>query len=149
MNECLYCYIQTLGSLSSRYTTEFFRIILENYQFYKKLFADEYDFNTQYVHDYWSNSIEGMIFRSLEEKENVDEIEKVVLQTLKNPQVVDWFLKRTNADKYAYEIATAIRNGDVEKAFSGYKNQYVRRKRASRKKAFLQNIKNVFRRINK
>lgn len=68
IDDCLYCYMDTPGSLSRTYTTDFFNIIIKNYQLYKSLFEGDYNFETQYVYDYWRNAIVNMFFRSFAEK---------------------------------------------------------------------------------
>lgn len=94
MDDCLYNYVDVPNSLSRRYDMHFFDIILDNYKKYIALFGKLYNFEIPYVNNYWSNSIENMILRSLNEKEYKKEIRHNIIDILKNPIVNHWFLKR-------------------------------------------------------
>ena len=94
MDVCLYNYVDVPNSLSRRYDMHFFDIILDNYKKYVTLFENFYDFDTLYANNYWSNSIENMILRSLGEKKSKRKIKYNIINTLKNPIVNHWFLER-------------------------------------------------------
>ena len=118
IDQCFYNYLDVSGSLSRTYSMEFFRIILANYRHYKKLFGNEYDFNTQYVNNYWCHSIENMIFRSLEQSVNREAIRKNILQTLQDEQVIHWFSNRVPEDAVEKEMSALVAAGEAEKALN-------------------------------
>lgn len=126
LNDWFYCYMDTPGSLSRTYTTDFFRIIIENYHFYKTLFSENYDFETQYVYDYWRNAIVNMVFRSFEEEDVNGEITKVIRQTLCNDIVVNWFAKATNTIRIEKNLAIHIQNGNIDEALILFRKYYKR-----------------------
>lgn len=148
MDECLYRYMDTPGSLSRTYTTAFFDIIIKNYNFYKGLFADEYDFETQYVYDYWRNSIVNMIFRSFEETEKKETIENVIKETLSNTQVIAWFERASVSTALEKSIACKVSSLDVDGALALLKKQYKQNqkqeKAKTRKTALKRFLKKLF-----
>lgn len=129
VDRCFYNYVDVSGSLSRKYSMEFFKVILANYQHYKQLFGDEYDFDTQYVNNYWCYSIENTIFRSLEQKENREQIRQNILQTLRDEQVIHWFTERNTNSSFQRKVGEMIISGDPEKAlrlFQSYKQKKQR-----------------------
>lgn len=148
LDDWLYCYMDTPGSLSRTYTTAFFDIIIKNYNFYKGLFAEEYDFETQYVYDYWRNSIVNMIFRSFEETEKKVTIENVIKETLSNTQVVTWFERASVSTALEKSIACKVSSLDVDGALALLKKQYKQNqkqeKAKTRKTALKRFLKKLF-----
>lgn len=116
MDKCFYNYVYTPNSLSQRYSLDFFRIILANFNHYRELFRDRFDFDTQYANDYWARAIENMIFRSLEQKENRELIRNNILETLQDEQVISWFAKREPSQSFHHELKDYIVSGEYEKA---------------------------------
>ncbi len=114
MAPCFYNYIYTPGSLSQRYTTDYFRIIVENFQRYREVFGTQYDFDTPYVNGYWANSIWNIVMLSINQRENVASIRSVMEATLTDKQVVHWFAARDPADRTQREISRCIVKGDVD-----------------------------------
>lgn len=123
MDRCLYYYMDTPNSLSRRYSKDFFRIIIANFALYKGLYGDRYDFDTEYVNGYWSRAIENMIFRSLEQVEDKDEIRQIILKTLENAQVVHWYANRKPCNAFEQEMSRLVSSGQCEKALQNYIRQ--------------------------
>lgn len=121
MDKCFYNYVSTPNSLSQRYNLDFFRIIIENFRHYRELFEDRFDFNSQYVNDYWSGAIENMIFRSLKETENQKIIQNNIRDTLRNEQVIYWFVNRTPKKRYQLKVKQFLVEGEYEKALNCFK----------------------------
>lgn len=124
MDQCFYNYVSVTDSLSRRYHMEFFDVILKNYWLYRDLFGDEYDFETSYVWNHWSHSIENMIYRSLGETQNQTEIEQNILKTLQNPEVKKWFEHREAENEFERQVSEAVKNGDTVQALNLYKEKY-------------------------
>lgn len=134
MDRCFYNYVYTPNSLSQRYSLDYFRIILANFNHYRELFEDRFDFDTQYANDYWARAIENMVFRSLEQTEKTAQIRNNILETLSNPQVVHWFAKRNPGNEFERKVSELIVTGNVEDAVRCYEKQASKknRKRAIR-----------------
>lgn len=138
VSECFYNYVDIPNSLSRRYHLEFFDVILKNYEMYRSVYGEIYDFDTPYVNGYWAGSIENMIYRSLEEKENQDVIRGNILSTLQKEQVVHWFVCRETHDAFSAKIKEWMRTGEFEKVIDAYSKRSVhKRKEESRKKVKL------------
>ena len=120
MDRCFYNYVDIPGSLSRRYCLDFFRIILANFRHYSELFGDRFDFDSQYANDYWCHAIENMIFRSLEQKENQEQIRANILEVLADPQVIHWYAKREPQNAFEKEMSHFVLSGQHMKALSGY-----------------------------
>lgn len=134
IDQCFYFYVDVPGSLSRTYNLQFFDIILENYRMYKAWFGECYDFETQYVQNYWAHAIENMIFRSLEQTESTEQIRQNIFRILADPQVVQWFSKRNPADQFEKRVGDLIRSGKVEASVACYEarsEQLYRNKIAS------------------
>ena len=141
MNRCFYNYVFTPDSLSQRYTLDFFQIIVANFKHYSELFGDEFDFDTQYANDYWCHAIENMIFRSLEQTENVVQIRQNILQTLTDAQVVHWYAKRCPQNAFEQKMSRLVVSGQCEKALQEYEKQKKRQNNSQRIRKFLSAIK--------
>ena len=124
MDRCFYNYVDVPGSLSRRYSMAFFKIILANFQHYRMLFGDQFDFDTQYVNDYWCHAIENMIFRSLEQKENTEQIRQNILLTLADPQVVHWYANRNPQNAFEKKMSRLVIDNQVYKALDGYTRHF-------------------------
>lgn len=145
MDKYFYNYVQTPASLSQRYCLDYFKIILANFNHYRELFEDRFDFDTQYVNDYWAHSIENMIFRSLKQKENKAIIRSNILDTLQNEQVVHWFAKRVPQDTFEKKMSALVLNGKAEEALRGYKKRVAQ----ERRKQTVMGVKSYMRRCIK
>ena len=99
MDECFYNYVSVQESLSRRYNAQYLELILKNYNLYVQLFGEEYDFSSQYVIDYWSNSIENVIIQQLKVKNQHKEVIENITNILKEPQVKYWFKNRNKKDE--------------------------------------------------
>ena len=99
MDECFYNYVSVQESLSRRYNAQYLELILKNYNLYVQLFGKEYDFSSQYVIDYWSNSIENVIIQQLKVKNQHKEVIENITNILKEPQVKYWFKNRNKKDE--------------------------------------------------
>ena len=100
MDECFYNYVSVQESLSRRYNAKYLELILKNYNLYVQLFGEEYDFSSQYVIDYWSNSIENVIIQQLkvknQHKEVIENITKINEYFKKNQydRIIEIYEKR-------------------------------------------------------
>lgn len=128
MNDCFYNYVDVPNSLSRKYNPDFFKIILNNYELYCKWFKANYNFDTKYVNNYWSSSIENMIYRSLEQKSMKNQIYLNILDILSNSIVIDWFRKRDKDKKYKIKVDKYIINGETSKAIKVFKKVYKYKK---------------------
>lgn len=129
IDRCFYDYVDVPGSLSRRYSLDFFRIILENFHQYKHLYGDTYDFDAQYVNDYWCHSIENMIYRSLEQKDSNAQIRQIIMDTLRNEQVVHWYANRNPQNAFEKKMSSLVVSGQSEKALSAYENRMMQTQR--------------------
>ena len=125
MDRCFYNYVGVPGSLSQRYTTDFFRIILTNHRHYKELYGNDFDFDTQYVNNHWCRAIENMILHSLEQRENKSQIHSSILNTLSDPQVIHWYANREAQSRFQRSVGHLIVSGKGKKALRKYIN-YVK-----------------------
>ena len=128
-SESFYNYVDMPNSLSRRYHLEYFDVILKNYRLYVSIYKDQYDFTTSYVNTYWANAIERMVFRSLEQKENLEQIHQNILQTLQNEMVVQWFSQRTCTSAFEKKVSALIAVGENNAALSLYQKEYNRRQK--------------------
>ena len=147
MDRCFYNYVDIPGSLSRRYDLDFFRIILANFKHYAELFGDKFDFDTQYVNNYWCHAIENMIFRSLEQTENVTQIRQNILETLADAQVVHWYAKRNPQTPFEKEMSSLVVSGQCEKALSGYKTNWEKKQKKEAGKALVFKAKQVIKKV--
>ncbi len=134
MDLCLYHYVDMPGSLSRRYSMDFFRIILENYRLYRDWYGDCYDFETEYANDYWCRAIENMIFRSLEQIRNREQIEANILDTLSQEQVKHWYANRAADSEWERKLQTCVPEGRNREALQIYRK---RADRVHRKETYL------------
>lgn len=147
MDRCFYNYVDIPGSLSRRYSLDFFRIILANFRHYSDLFGDRFDFDTQYVNDYWCHAIEKMILRSLEEKDNTEQIRKNIRETLVDTQVVRWYAKRNPQNAFEKEMSRMVASGEGEKALSTYEIRWKREQKRESRKAYIFRAKQVVKKL--
>ena len=131
-----YNYVQTMGSLSGKYYLNFFDIILENYDLYYRLFKEEYNFETQYVCNYWCHSIENMIFRSLAEIDNKEKIKNNIIGTLQKPIVQKWYKNHSINNSYEKEILNLINDQKYEQVIGLYKKILYRNQRKEKIESF-------------
>lgn len=144
MDRCFYNYVDVPGSLSRRYSLDFFRIILANFRHYSDLFSDRFDFDTQYANNHWCHAIENMIFRSLEQKDHTEQIRENILETLANPQVIHWYAKRNPENAFEKKMSSLVVSGQREKALVNYRKcRQKQRKQENRKVAILKMKKTV------
>lgn len=137
MEEWFYNYVDVAGSLSRRYSMEFFDVIMANFRHYKGLYGDQYDFNTEYVNNYWCHAIENIILLSLEQKNFRDQIEQNVLNTLKKEQVIHWFSNRVPENKFEKETSKLVTAGKAEEALQFY----VKKAKKERRRKNFENAK--------
>ena len=147
MDRCFYNYVDIPGSLSRRYSMDFFKIILANFRHYRALFGDQFDFDTQYVNDYWCHAIENMIFLSLEQTENTEQIRQNILKTLADPQVVHWYARRNPQTPFEKEMSNLVVSGQCEKALSGYKKKWENTQKKAAEKALVFKVKQVIKKV--
>ena len=128
MNEYLYRCIGTPNSLSSKYTVDYFNIILDNYRLYKALFIKEYNFETQYVYDYWSNAIHKMVFRALEQDSNFEKNRSFIDKALLSDEMQKWVKNSSKNTRFLKNISNAILRQDLDKVYCFYQKEYKKRK---------------------
>lgn len=144
MDQCFYNYIFTPNSLSQRYTPDYFRIILANFRHYRELFEDRFDFDTQYVCDYWSRSIENMVFLSLEQTENRELIRQNILDTFRDELVIDWFSRSAVADPATCDL---IRAQQAENALLHYQKLVAKKHWQARIQGLIRRAKGIVHRL--
>lgn len=145
ISEYLYRYIGTPNSLSTKYTTDYLKIIIENFNLYKSLFGEEYNFETQYVYDHWSNAFHNMIFRALKQDSNFDENRSVIDKALLSDEVQQWVQNSSKDTRFLKKISRAILNKNLEDTYYLYRKEYKKRSRIG----FIQKIKGLLRKIKK
>lgn len=129
MDQCLYYYVFTEGSLGQRYSLDFFKIMLTSFQFYRQLYADEFEFDTPFVNHYWCHAIENMIYRSLEQKQNRETIKENILSTLRDAQVIEWYTKCPPQNAFETKVNALVVAGDAEAALQVYKKKASQKRR--------------------
>lgn len=129
MNLCFYHYIYAEGSLSQQYSMDYFRIILASFREYLRLYGDEYDFDTQYVNNHWCHAIENVIFRSLEQTQNREDIKCNIIDTLHEEQVVYWYANRMPQDAFEKKVSALVVAGKAEEALRGYEKRLAQKRR--------------------
>lgn len=147
MDKCFYNYVDVPGSLSRRYSLDFFRIIVENFRHYSELFGDQFDFDAQYANNYWCHAIENMIFRSLEQKENTAQIRQNILKTLEDPQVVHWYARRNPQNAFEKEMSRLVISGQCERALQGYEKKSDKQQKKKARNAFVFQAKQAVKKI--
>lgn len=147
LDQCFYNYVYVPNSLSQRYSLDFFKIILANFNHYRELFEDRFDFDTQYVRNYWARAIENMIFRSLEQKDDRETIRNNMMDILKNEQVIYWFAKRTPESDFDQQISKLIEAGKLEQALNSYEKRMAQNRRRKAVVSMKHRIKRGIRKI--
>lgn len=131
IDECFYNYVSVENSLSRRYDMQFFELILSNYRKYKELFSDTYDFDCDFANNYWCHSIENMIMRSLDEKDNQEKIRDNILSVFENDTVIRWYKLRIPENEYEKTLSNYVVNHKGSEALKLYENQYKKNKKVS------------------
>jgi hypothetical protein len=147
MDRCFYNYVDVPGSLSRRYSLDFFRIILANFKHYSELFDHYFDFNTQYANDYWCHAIENMIFRSLEQTENTEQIRQNILEALSDPQVMHWYAKRNPENELERRTSAHVASGDFACALEEYEREWKNRQKKQAMSNMVFKAKHVVKKI--
>lgn len=124
IDQCYYHYVDVPGSLSRRYSLQFFDIILENYRMYREWYGDCYNFEAQYVQNYWAHAIENMIFRSLEQTENTEQIRQNILRVLADQQVLHWFAQRAPTSSFEECATRLVLSRQQQAALKCYEKAY-------------------------
>ena len=124
IDDFFYNYMDIPNSLSRRYSLDFFEIIIENYLFYYNNFSKIYDFDTDYVNNYWSSSIENMIFKSIAETKNKEKIKENIKLILSNNQVIQWYSKRICTDEFTKLVTKQVVNRNISNAIFLYTKKY-------------------------
>lgn len=143
MDRFFYNYVDIPGSLSRRYSMDFFRIIVANFKHYSELFGDRFDFDTQYVNDYWCHAIENMIFRSLEQKENMDQITSNILEMFRDSQVVHWYKKRHPRNHFEKEMSYLVLSNQGGRALLEYQKEWKRLQKLKTRRTRIFAIKRI------
>lgn len=127
IDQYFYNYVYTPGSLSQQYSDDYFRLILANFRLYSALFGDCYNFSSKYVCQYWSKSIEKMIFRAMSESGNMDMTRDAVTSVLANPQVRQWFAERNATTSFEKSVTECLGVGRYADAWNYYRREYKNR----------------------
>lgn len=146
IDKCFYNYVSVPGSLSRKYSMDFFRIIIENFNLYRDLFGNKYNFDTQYVNNYWCHSIENAIFLSLEQQDNKQKIRENILETLQNEQVIYWYINRQYANNTEKKLSKLVGTGKIEQAITVYTKCWKTKQCQNKSLLFIRSAK---RRISK
>ena len=149
IGEPLYNYVRVEDSLSSKYYLNFFEIILDNYNKYFNWFSKEYNFDIPYSNNYWCSSIENMIFKSLDQKENHDIIKNNILKVFCNEQVAEWYRKRIPTNRFQAKTYKLISERKYIELYDEYEKMYKKRKHNKQVKNIIQKIKGRLRNILK
>lgn len=149
MDKCFYNYVSVPNSLSRRYNNQFLEIILANYNLYVDLFGEDYDFSTQYVIDYWCNSIENMIMQQLRVKDQHPEVIQNIKKILKEPQVKIWYKNRTKKDQTEKEISQYLKENKYDQIIGIYEKKLIVLQKQERKASRKQILKKLVRKLVK
>lgn len=145
-----YNYVQTMGSLSTKYYSNFFDIILENYRHYTEWYAGEYDFDNQYCINYWCHSIENMMIRSLKETTQREIIREKMLHTLSNQQVQQWYARRIPLNRWERTASKLMAVKNYDEVVELYHRMMIEdersRKRTERINKLMKYIKRIIKR---
>lgn len=147
MDECFYNYVSVPNSLSRRYNGQFLEIILANYNLYVELFGEDYDFSTQYVTDYWCNSIENMIIQQLKVKDQHPEVTKNVEKILKEQQVKTWYKNRTKKAQIDNEINQYLKENEYDRVVEIYEKKLEVFQKQERKALRKQMLRRIVRKL--
>lgn len=147
MDKCYYNYVSVPNSLSRRYDPNIFDIILQNYKKYRELFEKKYDFDTDYVRNYWCHSIENMILRSLKEKEKKDDIRKNIERILQVDEVIKWYKYRIPENPLEEEISYLIVNGELNRAINKYQQRIFKQEKKDKFNQFKNKIKRGIKKV--
>lgn len=129
MDQCFYNYVYVPGSLSQQYNVDYFRIILDSFEKYIQIYGEEYDFDTQYVNDYWCRAIETVILQSLRQTQNREVIQHTIVETLQTAQVTHWYAKRVCKDAFERKVSELVVAGKPEEAIYCYKRRVAQQRR--------------------
>ncbi len=122
MDACLYTYHGIPGSLSSQYDARFFHILLSTFQTYTELFGDRYDFDTPYANAFYCKLVEQLIFRSLKQQENQEEILQNILYALSNEQIIHWYANRGYCNSMEKKATAFVTDRCPRQALQVYMN---------------------------
>ena len=147
MDQCFYNYVDTPNSLGRRYNMDFFRIIVENFQQYNALFGTEYDFDTQYVNDYWCHAVENMIVHSLGETKNLKQIKQNILEALSHEQVIHWYTKRSPQNAVEREISHLVISGEYEQVLLKYEKIWKKKQKKQNRALLIYRTKQSVKRL--
>lgn len=146
-DRAFYNYVQTTGSLSSKYYLNFFDIILENYRHYSEWYAGEYDFDNQYSNDYWCRSVENMMLRSLEQTKDCDKIHENMLRILADPQVQHWYAKRIPQDQWERDASRLVAEKKHDAVAELYRRKLLAQNRQQKRNEQLYKMKRLVKKM--
>lgn len=141
IDQHFYNYIYAPGSLSQQYSDDYFRLILANFRLYSTMFGEYYNFSAQYVCQYWSQSIENMVFRALVQSDNLDVTRDIVISTLADPQVRQWFSERNTTTSFEKRITECLSNEQYADAWNYFRREYKNRSMSSWYRKAIQKIR--------
>ncbi len=143
MEEWLYNYHGVPDSLSVRYNLRFFDIIQLTYEAYVQWYGELYDLDTPYANRFYCQTIEKMVFRSLEQEQDKETIAKNIVSALSHPQVIHWYANSAPRSSMEKKIAALVADHCPEQALQAY----IKAMGAKKRKKRLNRIKAKVRRI--
>lgn len=142
MSDHFYDYVNVPNSLSQKYTNDFFDVILENYHMYRNNFENIYNFETQYVYDYWSNSLINILKQSLKQN-RVDSksVRLKLIEVFTTEDVVDLFEKKKCVNRNDRIVLKYIIDGDIDNLIKFYKKVTKKESKQSIVKRILSKVR--------
>ena len=124
IDQYFYNYVFTQGSLSQKWDDQYFSIIVENFKLYSSLYKDWYNFDTEYVNQYWSQAIENMIFRALQQASDKSANQQMILNILSDEYVVHWFSNRVPRSSFEKRVTNYICSQQYQAAFNCFERKH-------------------------
>ena len=123
VDQYYYNYVFTPGSLSQKWDDQYFSIIVANFKLYSSLYKEWYDFDTDYVNQYWSQAIEKMILRSLEQGSDKSINQQMILNILSDEYVSHWFSDREPKSFFDKRVTKYICSQQYQAAFKCFERK--------------------------
>lgn len=147
MDRACYNYVQTVGSLSSKYYLNFFDIVLANFHNYVKWYGEEYDFDTEYVNTYWCHSIENIVFRSLQQTKDQAQIRENIRKVFADPQVIHWYAMRTPQNDWEKKASLLVGQKRYAELLELYQTQLNKREKQEKRQSRVNILKARLRKL--
>ncbi len=143
IDECFYNYVgQISDSLSGAYEKDIFNIVVENFDLYRKLWGEDYDFEGNYVKEYWFKNIQNQImlqFSFIEEgKTTKEEAVSVLRKALSRPQIQKWYAEYPDPEKN--KMIDLVKDQKIDEAMEAYQKSYTRSRKREKQKQFYRRL---------